>query len=259
MADLACIAAEEEEPPHTFSTNVALVSDYRFRGISQSLEDPAVQGGFDYVHAAGAYLGTWASSVSSDQYLGGSGMEWDVYGGYRRTLGNVILDVGVLYYFYPSARLPTIDPGGSERYDTLEAYARVTWRWLTLQYWYALTDILGIQESTYGGACDRAGVDCFGTALGGSDGSGYVNLGAAYPLTGKLTLVAHAGHQAVSHYGKLDFTDWKAGLTYDLRGFVLGAAWVTTDADDDWYYASGADGTRTLGDATVVLSISRTF
>jgi uncharacterized protein (TIGR02001 family) len=253
-------AAEEAISPHTFTSNVALVSDYRFRGISQSYDDPAIQGGIDYTHASGAYLGTWASNVSGNQYLGGNGMEWDIYGGYRYALGPVTLDAGLLYYLYPSARTPTINPPGPhEKYDTLEAYVGAAWRFLTLKYSYALTDLFGVQQSTYGGACNRVGTDCFGTAKGDSDGSGYLDLSGSYPIATKFSVVGHIGHQRVSNYSKLDYTDWKVGLTYDLNGFLLGAAWVDTDADDDWYYAGNGRDTELLGDSTIVLSVSRTF
>jgi hypothetical protein len=187
-------------------------------------------------------------------------MEWDFYGGYRHLFGALTLDAGLLYYHYPSARLPTLNPGGaSERYDTVEAYAGLSWRWLQLKYFYALTDLFGVQDSTYGTACNRVGADCFGPAPGDSDGSGYVDLSASYPIADKLTLAAHVGHQSVSNYGKLDYTDWKLALTYDLAGFLLGAAWVDTDADDDWYYAGGARGTKELGGSTLVISLSRSF
>ena len=67
------------------------------------------------------------------------------------------------------------------------------------------------------------------------------------------------GNQSVSNYGKLDYADWKVGLTYDLHGFVLGASWVDTNADDNWYYAGGAKGIRSTGNSTAVLSVSRSF
>jgi uncharacterized protein (TIGR02001 family) len=65
--------------PHTLTGNVGFVSDYRFRGISQTFKEPALQGGFDYSHASGFYLGTWASNVYGNRnatgnpsYTGGS-------------------------------------------------------------------------------------------------------------------------------------------------------------------------------------------
>lgn len=241
-------AAETADSPHSFTANVGLVSDYRFRGISQTYSDPAIQGGFDYSHASGLYLGTWASNVSGNLFLDGNGMEWDFYGGYRRPVGPVTLDAGLLYYFYPSARLPTANPPGStEKYDTLEIYLAASWRWLTAKYSYALTDFFGVQQSTSGN--------------GNSKGSGYVDLSASYPLTDKVSLIAHVGHQGVHNYGDLDYTDWKLGATYDLQGFVLGASWVDTNADDNLYTITDTSGNRSrnLGGSTVVVSINRSF
>ena len=79
-------AAPAPTPEHTFTANATLVSDYRFRGISQSYKLPAIQAGFDYAHSSGFYLGTWASSVSGNLYPNGAGLEWDMYGGYKGTI-----------------------------------------------------------------------------------------------------------------------------------------------------------------------------
>jgi uncharacterized protein (TIGR02001 family) len=84
-------AAAPPPPEHTFTANAALVSDYRFRGISQTYGLPAIQGGFDYAHSSGFYLGTWGSSVTGNLYANGSGMEWDLYGGYK---GSITDDLG---------------------------------------------------------------------------------------------------------------------------------------------------------------------
>ena len=99
-ASLACAAgslpsfalaqAAAAQPEHTFTGNLSLASEYRYRGIAQTNAKPALQGGFDYAHASGLYAGTWASNVSwlSD---GGAGrvsnsLEWDLYGGYKLSL-----------------------------------------------------------------------------------------------------------------------------------------------------------------------------
>lgn len=84
---------------HEISGNVALTTDYRFRGISQTNRDPAIQGGFDYGHESGLYIGTWASNVSFTE----GGTEIDAYAGWGTDLNeNLALDLGVLYYAYPS-------------------------------------------------------------------------------------------------------------------------------------------------------------
>lgn len=84
---------------HEISGNVALTTDYRFRGISQTNRDPAIQGGLDYAHESGLYIGTWASNVSFTE----GGTEIDAYAGWGTDLNeNLALDLGVLYYAYPS-------------------------------------------------------------------------------------------------------------------------------------------------------------
>ena len=121
--------AESTKSPHTLTGNVTLVSDYRFRGVSQTYEGPAIQGGFDYSHAIGFYLGNWNSNVASQVYTGGSGVEMDVYGGYRRSFGAFGMDVGYLYYHYPNAEFQS--PGlGSQSFDTQELYLAGSWKWI---------------------------------------------------------------------------------------------------------------------------------
>jgi len=84
-------------PEHTLSSNIALVSDYRFRGISQTWRLPALQGGIDYAHSSGLYLGTWASNVSGNSYNNGAGLELDLYGGYKLAVAqDLTLDIGAL-------------------------------------------------------------------------------------------------------------------------------------------------------------------
>ena len=90
--------------PHTFTGNVSVVSDYRFRGVSQSYKLPALQGGFDYSHASGSYLGNWNSSVSGNSFNNGAGLEMDFYGGWKTEFSNGIgFDIGGLYYYYPGS------------------------------------------------------------------------------------------------------------------------------------------------------------
>ena len=106
-------------PEHSLTGNLSLVSDYRFRGISQTWALPAVQGGFDYAHKSGWYAGTWASNVSGNSYNNGAGLELDLYGGVKLpVMGEGTLDLGALAYVYPGARLNSA-PGvaSGKRYD----------------------------------------------------------------------------------------------------------------------------------------------
>ena len=82
----------------SLSANVALTTDYRFRGVSLSAEDPAIQGGID-IGYQGFYIGTWSSSI--DQF-NGSEQEVDLYGGWGMDLTDgLAIDAGFLYYVYP--------------------------------------------------------------------------------------------------------------------------------------------------------------
>ena len=231
------LAQAAAKSPHTLTGNMSIVSDYRFRGISQTFEQPAIQGGIDYSHASGFYLGNWNSSVSGLSYPGGGGIEMDLYGGYKKAFGDIGFDVGLLQYYYPKAATAT----GAEKYDTLEGYIGVTWKWLSAKYSTTLTDYFGVNSISTG------------TTNGDSEGSGYLELNASYEIAPKLTLIGHIGQQTVKNYGNLDYTDYKIGATYDLSGWVLGAAYV--DTDTDVFTAGGKD----MGKGTAVLSVSKSF
>ena len=223
------------QSPHTLTGNLAIVSDYRFRGISQTFEQHAIQGGIDYSHASGFYLGNWNSSVSGLSYPTGGGIEMDFYGGFKKAFGDFGFDVGLLQYYYPKATI------SGEKFDTLEAYIAGSWKWLTLKYSLTMTDWFGVNSISTG------------TTNGDSEGSGYLELNANYEIAPKLTLVGHIGQQTVKNYGNLNYTDYKIGATYDLNGWVLGAAYV--DTDTDVFTAGGKD----MGKGTAVLSVSKSF
>ncbi len=195
--------------PHSLTGNVGLVSDYAFRGVSQTAGDPAIQGGFDYAHASGFYLGTWASNVSEamyDESLVGSGtgsanLEWDFYGGYSGKVGEDFgYNVGLLKYYYP----------GATDYDTLEAYAGVTWKWFGLKASYSLDDYFGVPNS---------------------DGTVYWDASFSYELPAKVMLSAHYGWTRFSGAGNgaLDYEDWKIGVSKEFGGFNFGLAYTDTD------------------------------
>ena len=97
---LPVLAQAAPEPEFTFSGNAGLFSDYRFRGFTQTDYKPAFQGGFDLAHKSGFYVGNWNSNVSSVAYSGAS-LEMDFYGGYKMSLGDIGLDFGAIYYYYP--------------------------------------------------------------------------------------------------------------------------------------------------------------
>lgn len=239
--------------PHTFTGNVTVASDYRFRGLSQTFKQPALQGGFDYAHSSGFYIGNWNSNVSGNLFLNGAGLEMDFYGGYKfEPVKDFTADIGLLYYFYPGATIGTT----GVKYNNGEIYVGGTYKWFSAKYSYGLTDFFGLKNST-------AGVYAF-TALpagGDSKGSGYLDLNANFEVADKTILTLHAGRQTVRHYGRLDYADYKIGIARDFGFATVGLAVVGTNADKNYWKLSNTSGTKTkvLGDTTAVLSVSKTF
>lgn len=271
-ASYAQASAAAPASPHTVTGNVGLFTDYRFRGISQTFKQPALQGGFDYAHASGIYLGTWASNVTGSlangpSYTGGN-LEWDMYGGYKwEPAKDLTLDVGGLYYYYPDARYGVAT---RDKYDNFEFYLGAGYKWFSAKYSVTTTDYFGTKTNTYGGYCGlrsdgvTAGPNCATAAPGGSKGSGYLDLTGTFEIGDKLNLIGHIGHQSVKNYGRLSYTDYKLGLTKEWAGFTWGASIIGTDADKDWWRAVKVEGggnrkVKDPGDTSIVLSISKTF
>jgi uncharacterized protein (TIGR02001 family) len=232
-------------PEHTFAGNLAVVSDYRFRGISQTFRQPAVQGGFDYAHSSGFYVGNWNSNVSGNQYNNGAGLEMDFYGGYKfAPAADFTADIGLLYYYYPGAKIGLTD----KKYNNGELYFGGTYKWFSAKYSYGLTDFFGLDSSTAA------------TPRGNSRGSGYLDLAVNFEVAEKTTLTLHAGRQWVRNYGEFNYNDYKVGIARDFGFATLGLAVIGTDANKDLYTAvDGSGRSRKLGETTAVLSISKTF
>ncbi len=234
---LSAMPAAAQTAPHTLTANLSLATDYRYRGITQTDRRPAIQGGFDYSHASGFYLGNWNSSIS---WLGDSNdevsapIEMDFYAGFRNTFGTEgkwSYDVGVLQYYYPGDY-----PGGFTRPHTTEAYAGVGYGPVSLKVSYAPTNLFGLADSRH---------------------SWYADLSANVPLeVWGLTLNTHIGYQKVQ-VADASYVDWKLGLTRDLgNGFALAVAYVDTNADRTVY--TNASG-RYMGRGTAWASLTKTF
>jgi len=226
-------AAAQAPAASPIAGNFSLVSDYRFRGLTQTFEEPAIQGGFDYAHSSGFYVGNWNSSIA-DTFYGGSPLEMDFYAGYKPTFGDITLDLGVLYYYYPGSDAP-----GIGRIDNTELYAGAAWKWLSLKYFHAVSDFFGVPDTK---------------------DSSYIDLTASYTFAGGWGVSGHIGHQKVENISAADYTDYKIGITKDVSGWLLGLAFVDTDAEEAAYtFTSGSGKSVNVGDSTLVLSVSKTF
>jgi uncharacterized protein (TIGR02001 family) len=234
LAAAACLAAlpgasfADEPAASPLSFNIGAVSDYRYRGISQTRLKPALQGGADYAAANGLYVGTWASTIQwikdagtlNGVDAGKTPAELDLYGGYKgEIVKDLAFDVGGLYYLYAGNKTDKI-PGGSKA-DTFEIYGAITYGPVTAKYSHALTNLFGV-----GG----------GAGAANSKGSGYLDVSATFDLGGGFSLAPHVGRQQVSHYSIASYTDYSLTLGKDLgSGFSLSAAVIGTNADKTFY------------------------
>ncbi|MBA3479068.1 MAG: hypothetical protein H0T52_11825 [Lautropia sp.] len=211
----------------TLSGSLTLTTDYRFRGVSQTFGDPALQGGVDFSLPSNFYIGTWASVVDKEIFANTRGFEVDIYGGYKRQLGGgMMLDVGLLQYLYPTESL----------YSTLEAYAGVSYGWLSFKYSHSLSNrFFGVMSAR---------------------GSQYYDLTAIYPLGNGLNAIGHYGIQRIHDNGG-DYTDWRLGVSKDWRGFTWAGSYF--DTDSTFNFTNRAGRTRDLGEGGLVLSVSKTF
>jgi uncharacterized protein (TIGR02001 family) len=268
--------------PHTFTGNAGLVSQYIFRGLSQTNGDPAIQGGADYSHASGFYAGTWLSNISwfTDQNAGSksfptslaspgsvgapytpnrsnaASLEWDFYGGYKNSFGggDWNYDVGAIQYYYPGKY---DNVGAYRKPDTTEVYGLVGYKWVSLKW------SKGISTNTFG--------------VNESKGADYLDLSATVPLgESGFNVLAHVGRYNFPDNANVaywttsgcnnncfDYTDYKLGMTKDYFGYTFGLAWThanTKDAAPDGQTTAymNAFG-KNIGGDRVALSVTKTF
>lgn len=254
--------ADEPKSPHTFTANVSLVSDYRFRGISQTMRKPAIQGGFDYSHTTGLYLGTWGSNVDGTcNFYNNTSMEWDWYGGYKHKLFQCLYPeltytVGVIYYLYPGGI--SFQPHGV-RYNTFEYLVELTYKWIDVKFSQTLSNYFGVSSRDPAFNWERNLPD---PANGSSRGSIYMEASLTFELCKKLTLLLHAGREHVRHYHHLSYTDWRVTLTREFDWFSAFMTYVGTDANPDYYDVpnhSFHPKTHSLGAQGFVFGISKSI
>lgn len=211
------------------SANVALVTDYRFRGISQSNKNPALQGGFDYAFENGIYVGTWGSTVDFDSAVDFNGsLELDYYGGWSTDLNeNSSIDLGYIYYSYPG------DDEGLDG-DYSEIYVNYGWRDLTLGAAYSW--------DYYGSSGDFL----------------YLKADYDWSFAEDWTLSLHAGYNDFDEdvflsSDKGHYMDYSVGVSWSVVGVDLGLSWVGTNLDKEDVF-----GTK-WGNDTAVFSLSKSF
>ncbi|MFW2828921.1 TorF family putative porin [Sphingomonas sp. ID0503] len=264
---LPALAQDAPAAPFTVSGSIALVSDYRFRGVSQSDEELAVQGGLTLTHESGFYVATWASNLSGWGTFGGSNTELDLVGGFKTEVSpGVNVDVGLTWYMYP---------GGASETDFAEPYIKISTTfgpisWLGGVAYAPKQQALGKWYNS--GASYATGIP---DNPGKKNDNFYVwgDISSAIPNT-PITLKAHLGYSegnsglgpngtSVAPTG--EYLDWMVGADWAAFGpVVLGVAYTDTNIklkEAKYLYpnfSNTKDGTRIAG-PQVVFSVSAAF
>ena len=212
LASTPALAQEEAPPAVTISGGATLVSGYRFRGISQTDKDFAVQGTFTVSHKSGFYATVWGSSID-DYVAAGGDQEIDLIAGFKKTFSGTTVDVGVLYYYYPGSS--KIIPNYNS--DFFEPYIGIS---------HTLGPVTGKVSAAYAPKSNALSI-----GAGKED-----NLYLAFDLSGgipstPISLSGHVGHSFGPSYltiGK-GYTDWNFGATYTWKNLVFGVSYVDTN------------------------------
>ena len=225
LATAAGVGAASAEG--SVSANIALTSDYVFRGVSLSDNGPAVQGGFDY-EAEQFYAGVWASSLSED-------MEIDLYGGFTPSTGPIDWDLGVIGYFYPGAD----DDGAEFDYAELKVGASHD-----VNEQFTIGAELYLAPDNYGDTGEAR----------------YVEINGAYEINDAFAVDAHYGNQEIEEPAgpgtEDDYNTWNVGATWALHGFELDVRYHDTDIEAGSNIEAYTFGESSY-DAALVLTIGR--
>jgi len=214
------LAQEETDPPSpvTISGSVGVVTDYKFRGISQTDGNFAVQGGITLSHESGFYASVWGSSV--DDYVTAHGtahQEIDLIAGFKTTSGGATFDIGALYYVYPGTRLA----GDTSSSDFVETYASIA---------YGIGPVTAKVGLAYAPKQKALALN----QIGPKNDNVYISgdLSASVPNT-PIGLSAHIGHTFGPSWLAIgdEYTDWSLGATYTYKALTFGVSYVDTDGD----------------------------
>jgi uncharacterized protein (TIGR02001 family) len=200
------------------SGNISLTSDYVFRGVSLTDNDPAIQGGFDWSNDS-FYAGVWASSLLE-------GSEFDLYAGYTPSIGPVTFDLGVIGYFYPGAN------DDDEELDYYELLLGAEW---ALNDQFSLGGKVYYTDENYGETGEATYYEINGTYAF----SEALEFTAAY---GNQSIGDADGEDGVDVTDESDYNTWNLGATYAFHGFSLDFRYHDTDIDagsDIEYYTYG--------------------
>jgi uncharacterized protein (TIGR02001 family) len=295
LSGLACSSAFAEEAAaeapeaSPVTANVTVASSYIYRGITQTNNKPAIQGGFDYSHESGFYVGNWNSSISwiSDGYgaatngtaatsktqsTASAPVEMDFYAGFKKELigEGFASDFGVLQYYYPTTGLggvqtqayvaanPNLRQASGVNPSTTELYAAQNFTFGPVtgfgKFSYAVTNLFGLQNSK--GAFYPDLTANYDTGVYGITINAHV--GYQYVPNNIVTTTAQASTAGLAGTWNASYADWKLGLTKDFGGGLSGSAYYTgTSAQkvgNIYVYSTPNGGNAGRGNAVVALT-----
>ena len=233
FAALALVAVSSAAQAQ-LTTNLGATTDYRFRGVSQTQNGVALQGGIDYAHKSGFYVGNWNSTVSSQVYTDSTGLEMDVYAGVKfEVVKGVKLDIGSYNYIYSQSSNQF-----NSASNTNEVYVGAEIGVLSAKYSRSISDYFGLANSS---------------------GTQYVQAAVNLPVTNTITANAQVGRTMVANYNDRDYTDVRVGATVNVSGFLVGAHWYTNLGEGRNFRALNTVAGQQLYKDAVVVSVSRQF
>ncbi|QWT45363.1 TorF family putative porin [Azospira inquinata] len=251
---------EVQEAPKELSATVTFASDYIFRGMTQTWGKPALQASLDYVGANGVYASVWTSNVDSN-VMAGANQEIDLSAGYNGVINpDWGYTFGVMRVFYPDGDYSKIKyaPFPHQEYNFTEANGGISYKWLSLKFYYTLTDLMGFNKNT--------------GYTGSTRGSVYTDLSANIPLAPSWTLNLHAGHEnlaadlvtpTVNGSRHTDFSDYRLALNKNLgQGWNANLAYTWNSNRgllDNTPSNNDANATRNVGKKLFSFALSKTF
>jgi uncharacterized protein (TIGR02001 family) len=266
LAAAPAMAQTDPPKPITVAGSIALVTDYRFRGVSQSDRNPAVQGGITVSHQSGFYGGFWGSNLAGWGTFGGANLELDLIGGYKHEFAGTTVDVGLTWYMYP---------GGADETDFAEPYIKLSRTvgpaGLTVGAAYAPKQ-QALGRYYFSGASAQTGVY---DDPGDRQDNTYLWGDAAVAIPGtKATAKGHVGYSwgndglgpngtSVAPTG--EYLDWMLGVDYAIYGpITLGVAYTDTDISkrEAAYLQPNFSDTgngKTIAGSRVIFSVSAAF
>ncbi|MDO8825188.1 TorF family putative porin [Methylophaga sp.] len=229
LATSSAMAWESEDGAHSVTANVLLGSDYIFRGASQTDNNPTIQGGLDYGHASGLYVGAWASNVdfgngeTADEDEAKS--EFNLYGGFASEIGETGIgyDIGAIRYYYPGL-------GGSADFN--EIYGSLSYSFFTF------------------------GIAHTGNVFNGGEDATYYNIAFEYGLPYDVTFMAHIGYQDFDNEDQdgPSYNDYLIGVSKTMFDLDFALTWTDTDSDGEDFA-----GDKDLVDNIFTVSVSKSF